>query len=82
MPESTKASPPTFTVRVQPDGEILRTRLPLNQANVVAVLFNRLAVDKNRRAELLREEETVRWPDDAPVPLRPGVVRRNALILR
>ena len=80
MRKPIQASPPTFTVIVRPDGEILKTRLPFGQANVVAVVFNRLVADKNRRAELLREENAVRWVSEVPVRLRPRSVRRNFLI--
>ena len=39
MSKSIQASPPTFSVRTQPDGRIIKTRLSFEDANLVAVLF-------------------------------------------
>ena len=82
MSKSIQASPPTFSVRTQPDGQVIKTRLTFEEANLVAVLFNRSRKDigeTDRRAELLREDDTVRWASAGPVPLTPRDVRRNSL---
>ena len=83
MSKSIKASPATFSVRIQPDGRVIKTRLTLEEANVAAVVFNRLREDfdaTKQRAEVLREDDRVSWTSGDPVPLEPRTVRRNSAL--
>ena len=67
MGGSITAVRPTYSIRIQPRGAIVETRLTRTGAEAYVQQFNKVMADADVWAESLPEDGHVSWPNDDPV---------------